>query len=86
MRNAGASLVKVWSALDVDEIKDVSRGFLFQLMAVLCTGHNETLVGKLISKWCLLLNLGTLFIDNQCQAAVSNIQDTHPSQESLFVG
>lgn len=61
--NAGASFMKVWSALDFDEIKDAGRGFLFQLMAVLCTGHNETLVGSLISRWCLFLNLGSLFLD-----------------------
>ena len=63
MRRAGASLRKVWQALDFAEMRDVVKGFLFQMMAVLATGHNENMIGKVISKWCLFINLGTFFLD-----------------------
>ena len=63
MRRAASSLRKVWQALDFAEMRDVVKGFLFQMMAVLATGHNENIIGKLISKWCLFLNLGTFFLD-----------------------
>eukprot|EP00542_Grammatophora_oceanica_P018137 CAMPEP_0194049336 /NCGR_PEP_ID=MMETSP0009_2-20130614/30388_1 /TAXON_ID=210454 /ORGANISM="Grammatophora oceanica, Strain CCMP 410" /LENGTH=395 /DNA_ID=CAMNT_0038695463 /DNA_START=58 /DNA_END=1245 /DNA_ORIENTATION=- len=60
---AGASLGKVWQALDFDEIKDVVKGFMFQMMAVLASGHNDSAIGKLIARWCLFLNLSSLLMD-----------------------
>ena len=60
---AGASFGQVWQAIDLDEIRDVLRGFVFQLMAVLASGHNEKWVAALVSRWCLFLNLGSHALD-----------------------
>jgi len=64
---AGSSLGKVWKALDVDEIMDVGRSFLFQMMCVMASGHNKSILGSVISRWCLFWNLGTLILDTNAK-------------------
>lgn len=63
LAKASTGLRQVFAALDFDEITDIGKGFLFQLLSVLATGHEDSSVGSLISGWCLFLNLGGLILD-----------------------
>jgi hypothetical protein len=63
LAKASTGLRHVFAALDFDEIADIGRGFLFQLLSVLATGHEASSVRSLISGWCIFLNLSGLILD-----------------------
>lgn len=63
LMNAGTTMKLVIEALDFDEIADVAKGFCFQFLAVMSTGHSDSQLGAFISNWCLFLNLGDLIMD-----------------------
>jgi len=60
---AGGSLKTVLKVLDVGEVLDIIKSFLFQLTTVLATGNGKTALGIFIARWCMFLNLGSLFLD-----------------------
>ena len=68
MVRAGGSLGVVINVLDIDEMLDLAKGFLFQLTTVLATGHGDSAIGKFIARYCLTLNLGSLLLDIQHKA------------------
>lgn len=57
---ASTSVGAVLRALDLDDVLDVVRSFLFQFLAVLATNHEKKGLGSVISNWCLFLNVGGL--------------------------
>lgn len=61
--NAGTGLGVVYRALDFDEVTDIAKGFLFQVLSVLATNHEKSGIGSLIATWCLFLNLRGLVLD-----------------------
>lgn len=63
LMKAGGSLKTVLDVLDVDEVLDIIKGFLFQLTTVLATGSGKSTLGIFIARYCLFLNLGSLFLD-----------------------
>lgn len=60
VKAGSSSLGRVWQVLDFDEILDILRQFFFILSTVLATGSNDSIVGKMIARYCHFLNLGQL--------------------------
>jgi len=65
MIKAASNIKVVFKALDFDEIRDITKGFLFQFLAVLSAGDEEKTngLGRLVGRWCLFLNLGSLALE-----------------------
>jgi hypothetical protein len=66
--NAGTNLKDVIVALDLDEMTDIAKSFLFQMLAVLSAGNGSgdehaTGLGAIVARWCILLNLASLALD-----------------------
>eukprot|EP00545_Synedropsis_sp_CCMP1620_P009766 CAMPEP_0119003968 /NCGR_PEP_ID=MMETSP1176-20130426/870_1 /TAXON_ID=265551 /ORGANISM="Synedropsis recta cf, Strain CCMP1620" /LENGTH=396 /DNA_ID=CAMNT_0006955619 /DNA_START=42 /DNA_END=1232 /DNA_ORIENTATION=- len=63
LAKASTGIKQVFAALDFDEMADIGKGFLFQMLSVLASGHQDSGIGALISGWCLFINLGDLILD-----------------------
>jgi uncharacterized membrane protein HdeD (DUF308 family) len=64
LTRASANLGTVFRLLDIDEIMDLIKGFLFQIVAVLASDDSDSRVATIIRQWCLFLNLGDLILEN----------------------
>jgi len=63
LKSAGSALGRVWEVLDLDEIRDILNGMMFQMAAVMASSHSESLVGTAISRYCQFLNIGAITLD-----------------------
>lgn len=63
LKRGATSLGRIWKTIDFDEIKDLASNFFFTATCVLSSGHNRSFVRKVISRYCLTLNLGSLIHD-----------------------
>lgn len=57
------NLGKFMQVLDLVEIFDIIKSFLYQLLAVLVSGHSDSTFCVVISSWCHFLSLGSLLVD-----------------------
>lgn len=67
LRQGGSSLGRIIQVLDFDEILNLVKNFMFIMSAVLASGHSESIIGTIISRYCHFLNLGSLFLDINCK-------------------
>mmetsp|Transcript_25234 Transcript_25234/g.37263 ORF Transcript_25234/g.37263 Transcript_25234/m.37263 type:complete len:401 (+) Transcript_25234:104-1306(+) len=54
---------RIFKILDFDEIIDISRTFLFQILAVLTSENESTRIGSLVLRWIIFLNIGSLLFE-----------------------
>lgn len=57
------NLGKFIKVLDLVEIFEIAKSFLYQLLAVLVSSHSDSRFCVLISSWCHFLSLGSLLVD-----------------------
>ena len=57
------NLGKFIQVLDLVEIFDIIKSFIFQMIAVLAAGHSNSKLCIVISSWCHFLSLGSLLLD-----------------------
>jgi hypothetical protein len=63
LERASINLRKVLTQLNVVEIVDIFRAFLFQLITAIFAGHSNSRVGVVVTKGCYFVNLGSLIHD-----------------------
>ena len=63
LQRGSSSLGRVIDALDIDELTDLTKNFMFIMTTVLASGNSDTFVGKVISRYCHWLNLASLILD-----------------------
>jgi len=63
LARATLDIERIFKLLDFEEIIDISRIFLFQILAVLTSESESTRIGSIVLRLCIFLNIGSLLLE-----------------------